>query len=158
MGKFKKGHIPWIKGKKMDDYPDKNKGGNQKGYIPWNTGLTTGELSEEHKLKIGNGVLNSKTYKNNRHKIAKSGKNNPAWKGGGNTYWKTLALKRDDYTCVTCGLKETKIMIVDHIIPKKIRPDLKLVLDNLQTLCPNCHARKTIIDRRNIAKYKRNNK
>ena len=31
----------------------------------------------------------------------------------------------------------------DHRIPIAVRPDLRLVLDNLQTLCDQCHNRKT---------------
>lgn len=32
---------------------------------------------------------------------------------------------------------------VDHIIPRKERPDLSLEKSNLQTLCLKCHCRKT---------------
>ena len=69
---------------------------------------------------------------------------NPAWKGGGDRYCKLLAKQRDNYTCQECGYQETEIMEVDHIIPKSQRPDLRFVLSNLITLCPNCHRRKTI--------------
>jgi 5-methylcytosine-specific restriction endonuclease McrA len=31
----------------------------------------------------------------------------------------------------------------DHQIPIAVRPDLRLALDNLQTLCDRCHNRKT---------------
>ena len=32
---------------------------------------------------------------------------------------------------------------VDHIVPRRIRPDLELSLENLQALCKRCHSRKT---------------
>ena len=34
----------------------------------------------------------------------------------------------------------------DHRIPIAVRPDLRLVLDNLQTLCDRCHNRKTLAE------------
>lgn len=73
----------------------------------------------------------------------KKGINNPGWKGGKWKVQKKAALIRDNYTCVICGLCEKDIMEVDHIIPKKLRPDLKSELSNLMTICPNCHRRKT---------------
>lgn len=32
---------------------------------------------------------------------------------------------------------------VDHIIRRRLRPDLELSLENLQALCKRCHSRKT---------------
>lgn len=57
--------------------------------------------------------------------------------------WKAirlLALKRDDYKCVKCGISIAgyKKSRVDHIIEVKLRPDLALTLSNLQSLCPSC--------------------
>jgi 5-methylcytosine-specific restriction endonuclease McrA len=34
----------------------------------------------------------------------------------------------------------------DHRIPIAVRPDLRLVLDNFQTLCDRCHNRKTLAE------------
>lgn len=77
-----------------------------------------------------------------------SGPNNPAWKGTDAKYFRNLALKRDDYTCRICGLREPDIMQVDHIKPESQSPELARSITNLQTLCPNCHARKTIAELR----------
>lgn len=33
---------------------------------------------------------------------------------------------------------------VDHVIPRRDRPDLELDLDNTQGLCISCHSRKTV--------------
>jgi len=77
------------------------------------------------------------------------------WKGGKEQYQKQRALKRDDYTCQVCGLRDPEIALVDHIKPKAIYPEGREVLANMQTLCPNCHARKTKADRKEIAKLKR---
>ncbi len=32
---------------------------------------------------------------------------------------------------------------VDHIVPRRVRPELELSLGNLQGLCKRCHSRKT---------------
>ena len=69
-----------------------------------------------------------------------------AWVGGTWKYWRTKALKRDDYTCQKCGYKDIRIMEVDHIVELKgeNRNDPNNnTLENLQTLCPNCHRLKT---------------
>jgi len=77
------------------------------------------------------------------------GKKNPAYKHG-NYALQRIVKKRDDFTCKRCKLKDEDIIIVDHIIPRRVRPDLIFKKNNMQTLCPNCHAEKTIEDR---AKY-----
>lgn len=76
---------------------------------------------------------------------------NPSWKGGADRYCKRHAKERDDFTCQAildsgkkCGFREPEIMEADHIIPKSECQDLQYVLENLITLCPNCHRRKTI--------------
>lgn len=74
----------------------------------------------------------------------KLGENHGNWKGGGLAYAKKKAKQRDNYTCQKCGFREDAIMQVDHIKPKKLFPEFRILLENLVTLCPNCHARKTI--------------
>lgn len=65
--------------------------------------------------------------------------------------WKQLrqaALERDNYECQHCkeqGKVTTKanaILEVDHIKEIEHRPDLARDLDNLQTLCKDCHNKK----------------
>jgi len=80
------------------------------------------------------------------------------WKGGKEQYQKRRALKRDDYTCQVCGLRDEEIACVDHIKPKAIYPELREDLSNMQTLCPNCHARKTIREKKEIFRIKRERK
>lgn len=55
---------------------------------------------------------------------------------------------RDDYTCAVCGLREPEIMHVDHTLPRYVAGDGYDRLENLVTLCPNDHARKTVADRK----------
>ena len=85
-----------------------------------------------------------------------AGEKHPQWKGGTWIYSRRKVLERDDFTCRVCGLRDEIIMDVDHIKPLLIKPRLRLRdkernddirkngLTNLQTLCPNCHKRKSI--------------
>src|SRR3990167_8832875 len=67
------------------------------------------------------------------------------WKGGtSHHYYKRKTLLRDDFTCKRCGLRNELIMDVDHILPRRRFPELAYKLDNLMTLCPNCHRIKTL--------------
>ena len=45
--------------------------------------------------------------------------------------------------CVVCGLPGNE---VDHIQPISERPDLRLSMANLRTLCKKHHSRRTVID------------
>lgn len=61
--------------------------------------------------------------------------------------WKALriqALDRDGWACLECGTHAR--LEIDHIEPVKLRPDLAYSLNNLQTLCGRCHARKTRLE------------
>jgi 5-methylcytosine-specific restriction protein A len=70
--------------------------------------------------------------------------------------WKRVAQARRELVCYLCQTclnqlqRLTPAKIVDHILPIHVRPDLRLELTNLQTLCPACHQRKT---RSDLMKY-----
>ena len=64
----------------------------------------------------------------------------PRWRG-----LRLEAKRRDGWRCVRCRSKVG--LEVDHIQPVERRPDLALVLDNLQTLCKACHLDKTTRER-----------
>lgn len=90
---------------------------------------TSYSLSQETKDKIG---------------VRNGGSNSGLWKGGiSRAFYKKKVFERDDWTCRICGIRDIEIMEVDHLIPSSIRPDLKSMMENLQTLCANCHRRKT---------------
>ena len=73
--------------------------------------------------------------------FCKKGKENKFWKGGELSFLRREVLKKDNWTCRNCGFRDKEIMQVDHIKEKSTGG--KNELRNLQTLCPNCHARKT---------------
>ena len=102
------------------------------------------EKTPEHRAKIG---LTSKGRF--------AGEKNVFWVGGSIKYFKRVALRRDNYTCQKCGFSDKEIMQVDHIKPRALFPELFKELSNLMTLCPNCHARKSNVDKRLIYSLKR---
>ena len=50
--------------------------------------------------------------------------------------------------CLDEGIVNAEHLEVDHIIPIAVRPDLRLNVDNLRTLCRQHHKRKTDADKR----------
>ena len=67
------------------------------------------------------------------------------------------AFKRDSYTCVKCGKKDTDTFIGDHIIPIALGGE-EFDIDNVQTLCIACNKIKTKQDIKDIAKQRRKEK
>jgi 5-methylcytosine-specific restriction protein A len=125
----------------------------------WKKKVFTPEYAVKMSL-IMKGKQNSLGYKQPLEVIEKRvsqfrGENHWGFNGQDWRYWKKQALLRDNYTCQSCGLKESEIMEVDHILSKSLYPGLKFALENLITLCPNCHRRKTIRDIKNrVIKFK----
>lgn len=109
---------------------------------PWNRGLT-----KDTDLRV---ALNVKRAGETRKKRDYTKERNKIWKGGDFPYWRKQALIRDDSTCQICGLRDLEIMEVDHIVPRAKAPHLYRELNNLMTLCPNCHRRKTMRNKENL--------
>ena len=136
---FKKGHIPWNKGKHYSDEFKKrfNLEGLKLGH-GWNKGMS---MLEEQKRKIS---------KNRRGK--NTGKNHHLWNGGSSKgykkgyknnrnyrLWREAVFKRDDYTCQDC--KSNSVYITAHHIKSWAKfPELRLELSNGRTLCEKCHS------------------
>lgn len=128
-GKFKKGFTPWNKGKSgyKNFYPKNRKkvGTRKKGY----------KHTEDAKKRMSKN---------------RSGSNNGSWKGGitpetrkqrNSVQIKLLrekCFKRDKWTCQECGARS--VYIEAHHLKSWARyPELRFVLENLQTLCKECH-------------------
>lgn len=93
--------------------------------------------------------LGKKHTAEHNKKIGRSGLLNSNFKGNDINYWRNQALIRDNYTCKFCKFREPEIMEVDHAFPVCLFPEVKFEMENLMTLCPNCHRRKTIQERKN---------
>ena len=59
--------------------------------------------------------------------------------------WRLAVLARDGYLCCGCGRAcgSKGEAHADHIVPVKVRPDLRYEVSNGQCLCASCHQRKT---------------
>lgn len=107
--------------------------------------------TDERKAKIGNATRGP------RH--ATRAEKNYNWKGGSQNSVSRIVRERDSDKCQCvgtcswhsgmCGFSDSFVMHVDHIQPKRLFPELRFALENLVTLCPNCHQMKTNTERRN---------
>lgn len=127
--------------------------GRKPGFVGHWTGKKRPDLKSEHLKKY------IKTGEENFfHGKSWSATSHPRWAGGTWGFWKQKVLHRDNFTCAVCRLFDPEVMQVDHIIPKrKLKSKEKEVLfnmNNLQTLCANCHVRKTKSEFREGAKGK----
>ena len=124
-------------------------------------------LSEQHRKNLAKSLIGNQHTKGmkfpNRQKPsfdteerkrkiseAFTGEKHPNWKGGGLRFWMLQAKVRDNYTCQICGNNDKDVVEADHILAKKLRPDLAKELSNLLTLCANCHKKKTKRDMEQI--------
>lgn len=138
---FKKGQIPWNKGKHRSDATKLKLSIACKGRI----------LTEEHKKKIGDSHRGKKAYQW-KGGVSKTKEYSAIYKRryrarkrkaqGFHTTkeWENLK-KKVDYTCLDCGKREPKIKLtVDHIQPlSKSGSDY---IWNIQPLCQSCNSKK----------------
>lgn len=159
--KFGLEHAPWNKGLTKEDdsriakmgfqnghqfYGDKSNY-FKKGYISWNKGK---HIKTWWMIR---GLPNPSKAPEIRVKISKSlcgkygGKNHPNWQGGKsfepygtefNNMLKEMIRRRDNYICQNCELVENgQKLDVHHIDGNKKNNNL----NNLITLCRNCHVK-----------------
>lgn len=58
--------------------------------------------------------------------------------------WRQLRIKvfnHYGYVCMRC--KSTEFLVVDHIKPRSLHPELELEFDNMQVLCNSCNLKKS---------------
>ena len=57
---FQKGYIPWIKGKRKEEYPQLSNAGSPIGTIPWNRGLHPKYMQGENHPMYKDGLSKTK--------------------------------------------------------------------------------------------------
>jgi len=95
---FKKGHIPWHKGKKTGIIP---KNSFLKGSIPWNKDIKRIDIAGKKHWNWRGGIT-PKILKLRRSFEYKQ--------------WRKKVFERDNYTCQSCGKRGGKLE-ADHIFP-----------------------------------------
>jgi hypothetical protein len=138
----------------------------RKHYDVWRKTEKTNLWNKNTASKVS--IANSGKSKSLAHRIKLSlahigkpgmtGNKNPMWKGGITPirtkiwrskkyqFWRNAVFKRDNWTCVWCGVRSQKgikvILNADHIKSFAFFPKLRFAIDNGRTLCVPCH-RKT---------------
>lgn len=114
------------------------------------------KLSKEHCKNIGLANLGKKRSEEAKQGMMR-GEQHHNWKGGRERLLRYKALKRDKNSCQCwfncpwhlgkiCGFSFKEALEVDHVKPKKLFPQERYNLENLMTLCSNCHRNKTTKD------------
>ena len=116
---------------------------SQKGKMPKNINILVNSPPWNKDKKTG--LIPKSAYK--------SGEKHPRWNGGISVInegqrksykyylWRKKVLKRDNWTCVMCGYRNTKKegrLVADHIRPFSLFPELRFDVDNGRTLCVDC--------------------
>ena len=113
------------------------------------------KISQTLKRRFANGELKVVISESHKAKLrSMRGPLSPNWKGGKETYirtlrtriewrqWREKVFKRDDYSCNICGNEKDDVPLeIDHIIP--ISKGGTDEMDNLQTLCKDCNIGKS---------------
>lgn len=162
-GRFTKGFTPWNKGMKMkiNGYPHfgfhgrhseetrKKIGDKGRGRRAWNKGIP---LSEATKRKLRLSLAGRVAWNKGKKYLQVTGAKNPNWRGGVTPEnekirksleykkWRADVLKKDNYTCILCGVVQTRKcpLVVDHIKPFSLFPELRFEVSNGRSLCRQC--------------------
>ena len=151
-----KGQIAWNKGIPWSNEIKKKLKKSHLGQIPWNKGIP---WNEEARKKMSMAKLGKPSATSGKPRSSIRGKNHHNWKGGITSknrlirhsieykQWRLNVLRRDKWTCVSCGFRSTKSKAagysycdirVDHIKPFFLYPKLRFNVANGRTLCIPC--------------------
>lgn len=132
-----------LKDKRLDESTKKKISESRQGIAPWNAGKR---------------LVNSPECAESLRKCGKKGPEHWNWKGGISEEnnrvrnsveyraWRDEVFKRDSYRCVECG--ESGYVEANHKKPFSTHPELRLCVENGETLCKKHHREKTNAQRR----------
>lgn|SRR3990167_2273881 len=128
---FKKGHVPWIKGRKrpLKEETKMKMSIAQKKLVELGIHhMWKGGISDQHRL-----IRRSYRYKR----------------------FKLEILRRDDYTCQICKIRGIQDLQIDHIKSFAYFPELRFDESNIRTICKNCHKKTDtyLVGSRSIYEY-----
>ena len=153
-----KGRVSWHKGLTLSAEHRKKIGDAGRGRRHSEETKRKMSLAQKGKIKSPE-TCRKISIANSKPKPQRRGENAYQWKGGlsslteqiRNSFeanqWKKTCLKRDNYTCQWCKKRGGRLN-VDHIKMFSRYPELRLVMNNGQTLCEECHTWKTKMDRK----------
>jgi hypothetical protein len=118
-----------LRGHKLSKKSIEKRTESRKGYK--HSTATKIKMSEVAKLRVSEGRHNN--YKGGITSINKQIRKSIEYR-----LVREACFKRDDYTCVWCFKKGSRIN-ADHIKSFALFPELRFALDNLRTLCVPCH-------------------
>ena len=150
-GQFKKGHIPWSKGKKRGPHTEEWKKNMRIKIL----GLKRSEETKNKMRGINNYFYGKHHSKETIEKVIASNKRrvgikSARWKGGvtpenvkirhsiDNDLWRNSVFARDNYTCQKTGQIGGKLR-VHHIKNFAQYPELRFAIDNGITLSDKAH-------------------
>ena len=141
-----------------------------KGKKPKNiTGLLLGRgWNKNIKIKTNTGKTHFKKgispWNKGKKNLEMSGEKHWNWQGGKPKHpdkeirksleyrlWRESVFKRDNWTCIFCGIIGGKIH-ADHIKPFSLFPELRFAIDNGRTLCISCHKKTDTYGSKSIRK------
>ena len=142
---FKKGHIPWIKGRTHSEETRKKIGLASKG----NTFFKGKKHSFETRKKMSASKQNISLETRKAISASKQGIALDEWNGFSTSsnrlerkrFRREIQKKvfeRDNYTCQICGIRGGYLQ-VDHIQSWADYIELRFEMKNLRTLCMDCH-------------------
>jgi hypothetical protein len=168
--RFKKGNIPWNKGKKGVIKP--NSGSFKKGHLSVYKGKKRPELSGINHWRWMGGLpkcvdcgIQLGTYVSKRcfkcNGKFRTGSNSQNWKGGLRKkknerndslyqWWVGQVKKRDKNECIFKGQNCSGKIIIHHILSFTRFPELRYEIKNGITLCQYHHPRKRVDEQRLI--------
>lgn len=142
-----KGKEPWNKGKEniYSEQAKRMMSLAKIGHVPWNKGMigvykqTIETRIKMSSIKQGISIVDWKDFKKDETFRARMSPENKIWRDS--------VFRRDNYTCIWCGmkggwnkkLKKRIVLNADHIKPFSLYPELRFVIDNGRTLCRECH-------------------